>query len=274
MNADRLPPGAELLPPPTPDERHLINELMRAPRAYTHPVTFNAKNPHLGTAVFLRHGERLFAFTAAHNIHADTTIIFRLGSDSGRTRFDVLHTYIHPKYDSKADVSKFDLAILELEPNPAVAAGDIVQLYAGGFGRLPEGEPRLVSNAFVWVVGYPAELAEVGKDHTVLKQTAFATQILEHDSDEFSVSYPESVYRMPHDGVSCELGDMTKTPKGYSGGVWVVGNPPGQMFNPLRHIKLIGIQSHWSPTPRLARCVPGKVIADSLKSFRPDVCPS
>ncbi len=272
MSTNHLPAGAELLPPPTLAERYEINELMRAVRAYTHPVVFNTQNPHLGTAVLLRSGERLFAFTAAHNIKDDTTIHFRLSSDSKRTKFDVLSTYVHPKYDPELPVSKFDLAILELEPNPAVMAGDVGQLYTGGFGKLPEGERKVVSNAFVWVVGYPAELAKPSEGLTVLYQTAFCTQIHDHASDELSLHYPVTAYQMPQDGMSCELGEMTRSPKGYSGGgIWVTTNPPGELFKPHGHIKLVGIQTYWSPSSRLARCVPSKVMAEAFKDFQPDL---
>ena len=275
MSAYIIPEGAELLPPPSLAERHEINELMRTVRAYTHPVIFNTQNPHLGTAVLLRHGERLFAITAAHNIRDDTSIPFRLGSDSTRAVFYVLSTYIHPKYDPKPTTSKFDLAILELEPNPAATAGEIGQLFTGGFGKLPEGEQKIVSNAFVWVVGYPAELATSSEGRTVLYQTAFCTQILHHSAEELSLPYPSTVYRMPHDRVSCEIGETTSSPKGYSGGgVWVATNPPGELFSPHRHVKLVGIQTHWSRSSRLARCVPSKVIVEAFRDFIPDAEPN
>lgn len=267
-----MPVGAELLPAPTLAECHEVNEVMRAVRAYTHPVILNAKSPEVGTAVLLRHGERLFAFTAAHNLRDDTTIHVRLGMDGGRTRFDILSTYTHPKYDPAPTTSKFDLAILELEPNPAISAGDVEQLYTGGFGKLPEGEYRPVSNAFVWVVGYPSELAKAGKDETILYQTSFCTQILEHSPAELSLHYPAEAYQMPHDGTSFQLGKTTTTPHGYSGGgVWVTTNPPGVFFNPSRHIKLVGIQTHWSSSSRLVRCVPSKVVVEALKDFKPDL---
>jgi hypothetical protein len=268
----RIPEGAELLPPPTLAECHEINELMRAVRSYTHPVIFNVKNPHLGTAVFLRYCDRLFAITAAHNIRDDIGIHIRLSSGSERTHFNILSTYIHPNYDRKAETSKFDLAILELEPNPSVTAGDVGQLHTGGFGKLPDGNHKVTSNAYVWVVGYPAELAEPSPERTVVYQTSFATQILECSPEEISLPYPEFMYRMPHDGTICEPGEMTPTPSGYSGGgVWVMTYREGELFNPHRHIKLVGIQTHWSSSLRLVRCVPSKVIADLLKNCYPDL---
>ncbi len=269
MSIDRLPAGAGLLPPPTLAERHEINELMRAVRSYTYPVLFNTQNPHLGTAVLLRHGERLFAFTAAHNIAADTAIHVRLSPNAERTQFSILTTYVHPQYDPEPDTSKFDLAILELEPNASVAAGDVAQLYTGGFGKLPEGAPKPSGSAFVWVVGYPAELARPGESRTTLYQTTFATQILDYAPDELSLHYPATAYQMPHDGVTCEVGSTTTTPSGYSGGgVWAANVPTDDLFVPHRHIKLVGIQTHWSPSSRLVRCVPSKVIVEALKDFK------
>ena len=146
------------LPPPSPAERHEINELIRTVRSYTHLVVINTPNPQVGTAVLLRSGDRLFAFTAAHNVRRETAIRFRLTRDTGRTVFDVLDTYVHPGYDPALGVSRFDLAILELEPNPAVRAGDVGQLYTGRFGRPADGEARPRLDSFVWVVGYPTDI--------------------------------------------------------------------------------------------------------------------
>lgn len=261
------------MPAPTLAERHQINELMRAVRSYTHPVIFN-KNGCLGTAVCLRSGERLFAFTAAHNVKDDTTIHVRLNSACEQTWFKVLSDYIHPKYspDPFSGTSKFDLAILELEPTPAVTAGDIEQLYTGEFAKQPQADRKVVSTAYYWVVGYPSELVNPSEKPLTLKQTAFATQILEYSADEFSLHYPTTGYQMPHDGTTCEVGETTKTPSGYSGGgVWATLDPPEVLFNPQRHIKLVGIETHWSERQRLARCVPGKVIAEALKEFKPDL---
>jgi hypothetical protein len=274
MSTDHLPARAERLPPPTLAERHEINELMRMVRSYTHPVLFN-KRSCLGTAVLLRHGERLFAFTAAHNISDDTAIIFRMDSSSTRTQFEILSTYRHPNYDPDADVSKFDLAILELEPNPTISAGDISQLPASvGYSRLPAREHEVVGNTFVWVVGYPSELA-IPSSGKHLYQTAFCTQIMDYSSDQLSLYYPEVAYQMPQDGISCELGQTTRTPEGYSGGgVWVTTNPAGDLFNPHRHIKLVGMQTHWSRSEKMLRCVPSKVMAESLNEFRPNLLAS
>ena len=274
MNPNNLPAGAQLMPMPTLPERHEINELMRAPRAYTHAVTLHNDNPHIGTAVFLRHGERLFAFTAAHNIREDTALHFRLLAASVRRQFDVLDTYIHPDYhpDPFSETSPFDLAILELEPNAVVSAGDVQQLYAGEFGPLPAGEPRPTTEAFVWVVGYPCELAQPEGQQITLRQTAFATQILESSPELLALYYPTHGYQMPHDGTSCQEESMTPTPRGYSGGgVWVVRNPPGVLFDTIRHVRMVGVQTHWSPDTRRIWCVPGKVVVEAFRLFRPDL---
>src|SRR5437870_6994929 len=128
-----------------------------------------------------------------------------------------------------------------------------------------------MSNAFVWVVGYPAELAKSSGGRTALYQTSFCTQVLEHSSEELSLHYPANGYQMPQDGTSCEVGETTPSPKGYSGGgVWVTTNPPGELFSPHRHIRLVGIQTHWASSSRLVRCVPSKVIAEAIKDFQPD----
>jgi hypothetical protein len=59
---------------------------------------------------------------------------------------------------------------------------------------------------------------------------------------------------------------------GYSGGgVWVVTYKPGELFNPHRHIKLVGIETLWSEKARRAKCVRSNVIAESLKEFKPDL---
>ena len=67
----------------------------RAVHSYTYPVTFDNRRLRLGTAVLLRRGERLFAFTAAHNIAADTSIHLRLSLSAERTQFHIMDTYVH-----------------------------------------------------------------------------------------------------------------------------------------------------------------------------------
>jgi hypothetical protein len=204
----------------------------------------------------------------------DTAIHVRFVSPSGKPVFKILDTYIHPQYKPVpfSGTSTFDLAILELEQTPAVTAGDIAQLYTGGFAKLPEGNHSTVSVAFVWVVGYPAELAKPGKHETVLYQTTFGTQILEHSPEQFSINYPPTAYQMPHDGTTCEEGQMPKAPSGYSGaGIWGINIPTGELFNPHRHLKLVGIQTHWNEKSRLARCGPSKVIVEALQDFKPEL---
>ena len=262
----RLPP--EILPPPTLPERHEINELMRVARSYTHPIIFNHEKPVFGAVVLLRHRERLFGITTARNIQKDLMIQFRLSPGSRRNQFNILRTHIHPKFEQNVKSSKFDLAVLEMEPNSSITAGDVGQLYTGGFGKLPEGKHKLVSNAFVWVVGYPSELAEQKGGSTVIYQTSFCTQILKHSPDEISLNYPETGYQIPHDGKSCEIGQMSPTSEGYiGGGAWVINYKPGELFIPHRNIKLVGIHTHWTPYPRLAHCIPSKVILETLKDI-------
>jgi hypothetical protein len=275
---------AKVLPPPTPEEQSKINELMRAARSYTHPITFKEENSrgetvtHVGTVVCLQRGERLFGFTAAHNVSDktglkdDIAIYFRLRRDSKRTRFGILSARIHPEYDPEPRVSKYDLAILELEPNESITAGDFGQLFTGGFGKAPKGKPKIISNAFFWVVGFPSERARAEKDRTVLNQCTFCAQILEHSPKELAFYYPKRGYQMPHDGTTCELGDMPSTPEGFSGaGVWVIDHKPGELFIPHRHMQLVGIEIYWGDVSRLARCVPSKVIADFFKECYPEL---
>jgi hypothetical protein len=268
----RLPAGAIHLPPPTLAERHENNELMRVVRSYTYPVTFDARTIRIGTAVLLRHEDRLFAFTAAHNIADDTAIHLRLSPGTERTQFRILDTYVHPQYDHHATTSRHDLAILELENVPTVPAGDVGQLYTGEFQRAVEGEPVPTGGvAFVWVVGFPTELVRLNNGTVSVCQTAFGTQILDAEPDEISLYYPTTAYQMPHDGTTCETGALASTPHGYSGGgVWGVRVPDEGMFHPHRHVRLVGLQTHWSgERSRMIRCVPARVMIDALRAFRP-----
>jgi hypothetical protein len=270
----RLPSGAISLPPPTLAERHENNELMRAVRAYTYPVTFDARTIRIGTAVLLRHGDRLFAFTAAHNIAEDTAIHLRLSPGTERTLFRILDTFIHPRYDPKPDASKYDLAILELENMPAVQAGDVAQLYTGKFRCAVEDQPVPTGGTeFVWVVGFPTERARFNNGTVSVHQTAFGTQILDADPNELGLYYPTTGYQMPHDGTTCESRDLATTPHGYSGGgVWGVRVPDEGMFHPHRHIRLVGLQTYWEgERSRMIRCVPAQVMIDALRQFRPEL---
>ena len=51
---------------------------------------------------------------------------------------------------------------------------------------------------------------------------------------------------------------MPKTPKGFSGGGWwvFVRSAPDEMFDPAKHIKLMGIQSSWDYARRVVKGVP------------------
>lgn len=263
----RLPAGAVPLPPPTLAERHETNELMRVVRSYTHLVVSDIRAQRLGTAVLLRHGDRLFAFTAAHNIADDTAIHVRLGLGAERTLFRVLDTFIHPRYNPEPRTSTFDLAILELENIPAVEAGDVAQLYTGEIRRRPEGQPESADNTtFVWVVGFPSDLAQVRDGIVSVYQTAFGTQMLDATPDVLSLYYPMIAYQMPQDGMTCEIGELASTPRGYSGGgVWAMRVPDGGMFYPHRHIRLVGLQTHWCERSRMIRCVPSAVMAEAFR---------
>ena len=212
----------------------------------------------LGRPFFFNTENGLFGFTAAHNIkdkfniEDELAIHVRLNASPDRTQFNILSTHIHPKYDPDPPTSKFDLAILELEPIPTATAGDVGQLYTGEFGRIPDGDYKVTSHAFVWVVGYPSELVKPRGDHHVLYQTSFATQILDYSDEQISLNFPDTGYQMPHDGTTCEIEKMPSTPKGYSGGgLWVINYKAGELFNPRYHIKLIGIETHRSKDSRL-----------------------
>lgn len=81
----------------------------------------------------------------------------------------------------------------------------------GEFGPLPAGEPRPTSEAFVWVVGYPVELAQTEGQQITLRQTSFAAQILECADERLTLHCPTSADLMPHNGTTCEQGNMTET---------------------------------------------------------------
>lgn len=128
------------------------------------------------------------------------------------------------------------------------------------------------ANLVVRVVGFPCELAQSSGQQITLRQTTFATQILELSDELLTLHYPTSAYQMPHNETTCEEGNMTPTPGGYSGGgVWVMRNPPDVLFDPLRHVKMVGVQTHWSPDTRQVWCVPSKVVVDAFRQFRPDL---
>jgi hypothetical protein len=45
----------------------------------------------------------------------------------------------------------------------------------------------------------------------------------------------------------------------------------GTLFNPLRHIRLYGIQYAWQPSHRLLKCVPASVVVELLQEHYPDM---
>ncbi|HEY7329115.1 MAG TPA: hypothetical protein VH592_15845 [Gemmataceae bacterium] len=66
---------------------------------------------------------------------------------------------------------------------------------------------------------------------------------------------------------------MPETPHGFSGaGVWGFDQPEGStLLNPLKHVRLYGIQFAWLDQSRLLKCVPSRIIVELLSESYSDL---
>jgi hypothetical protein len=251
------------LDPPALAVRREVTELMRAVHSYVklvvHHWTVDDTKP-IGTAVLLRAGARLFAVTAKHCVHADMSLYFR-PADGKNRQSQILHTLTR---------EPLDIAVLELEPRPDVSACDVAQLCLDtpSPARL-DGDPAQVP--LLWVAGFPARLASFRGDLLTAPQVAFGTNLVRSSRDELELYYHDWSYAVHPESLSCAASRLPETPHGFSGaGVWGLLKAEG-LFNPLRHVRLYGIQHSWHPTTRTLKCVPSGVIAEMLLGRYPDL---
>lgn len=90
--------------------------------------------------------------------------------------------------------------------------------------------------------------------------------------DDFSLYYHEDAYGIWED-FTYEVSPLPKTPVGFSGGgVWSFNKPEeGKLFDPLKNVRLYGIQYAWLELTRRLKCVPARVIVEMLMENYPDL---
>jgi hypothetical protein len=253
------------LPPPSLARRREITEQMKAARSYTHLLLprwpKEDEDKEIGTAVILRAGDRLFALTANHCVRREMALYFPVGE--GRSPCgQILATHTR---------EPLDIAVLELENRPDILACHVEQVCIdvpkpATKDSDPEKEPLF------WVVGHPArhQVVQATDDHLRVAQIAFGTNLVGAKPDVLALYYHDEGYGVTQD-LACALSQLPQTPHGFSGGgVWGVDDPgEGVLFNPLKHVRLYGIQHSWLPESRLLKCVPARVIVEILLANYP-----
>jgi hypothetical protein len=253
------------LPPPSVETRRDLIELMKVVRSYVHlvlPRWSEKDGKEIATAVMLRAGSHLFAVTAYHCVSEEMSLIFRPG-EGQKARSQILRTITR---------KPLDIAVLELEDRPDVLACEIDQVCVD-VPKPATKDSDPATEPLFWVVGFPARLAKVSKeDDLSVDQIAFGTNVIGVKPDELTLYYHEEAYGIGQD-LTYANSRLPETPHGFSGsGVWGFHRAEGgKLFNPLRHVRLYGIQHAWDKTLRLLKCVPSRVVVELLMENYPDL---
>lgn len=242
------------VPPPSLDLRLEVTEVLRAIRSYTYVVKHNwstdASKP-IGSVVMIRAWDKLFALTAKHCVSDDMAIVFRT-TDGERQARRIVKT---------STLGNYDCAVLELEPRSDISAASIEQICLDQLMPPKPGE-NPESQSMVWVAGYPSRLARFRGSTCTVTEAAFGTNVVSASPDLLSLYYHKSGFGIDSETLECGMSDLPATPHGFSGGgVWGLLRPTeGVFYNPLRYIRLFGIQYEWGDISRILKCVPSRVI--------------
>jgi hypothetical protein len=112
----------------------------------------------------------------------------------------------------------------------------------------------------VHVLGYPVDT--IVPDHQTmtlnLTKMGFGSHFQGQVGHYLTLHYPLMGWQHSISDTEWEEQPFPTTPHGFSGGgLWAFTRPAqDELFNPAKHVKLMGIQSNWAPTQRIVRCVP------------------
>ena len=253
------------LPPPSVETRRDLTVLVSVPRTYVHLILsrWSEQRKEIATAVMLRAGNHLFALTAKHCVcdREEMRLFFPLGQGQKSSSGILKELTREP----------LDIAVLELEERPDVLACEIEQVCID----LPAPASKDADPAAVpvlWVIGYPAKLAQATDTSLTAPQIAFGTNLVGVKPDVFALYYHDEAYGIGQN-LTCQHSRLPETPVGFSGaGVWGVDPPEaGILFNPQKHVRLYGIQYAWLDQSRLLKCVPSRIIVEMLVENYPDL---
>ena len=251
--------------PPSLRQREEDILLMKTVATYSHLTIIHKDNLPVGTVVMLRSQNRLFALTAAHCIHDMMAIHARIQQG----------VYSILKSINGEELLSLDIAILELENNPAVTACDIRQLCTEPLLPFDPKRESSTNMRRVWIVGFPVAMGKISpnKQHYFAQPCAIGTNVILADDRKLTLYYHSDTFRMDPGEVLFSTGKNPETPEGFSGGgVWSLEEPkPDELFNPIRHLKLHAIQYAWDPLSRKVFCVPSAVVKRLLLDHYPEL---
>ncbi len=258
------------LPPPSVEVRLGLTELTNVVRSYSHLVITrwpeDDSKKEIGTAVMLRAGSHLFALTAKHCIRYRQEMYIRFEPSEGQK------SYGHILKEMTREL--LDIAVLELEDRPDVLACQIEQLCID-LPKPTTKESDPTTETLFWVVGFPARRVNFNKeeDHLSVHQVSFGTNCVAAEADKLTLYYHQEAYGIDQK-LGCAISPLPETPEGFSGGgVWSFpAAESDELFNPMRHVRLYGIQYSWvGGKQRLLHCVPSRVIGELLMENYPDL---
>jgi hypothetical protein len=250
-------------PEVTPEFLRQLDLTISIARTYTNVVACKWGTPDLeiGTAITMRAGNHLFALTARHCARPDTRLFLTFGPRK-RQPVPITRIICHPDPADDRDV-----AILEIENSDDVRAAHIEQFILDPT-RNAHSHVDPTEKKHTWIIGFPASRARVtGK--TLQADMLGLPGVVENESERrLEVLYREEAYTV----VQSELKQLPP-PNGVSGGgLWgLMEVKEGSIFDPIRHLRLTGIQYSWRRDLRHLYAVPAKAVVEFIFATFPDV---
>ncbi|MFL5339887.1 MAG: hypothetical protein ACJ8F7_07030 [Gemmataceae bacterium] len=231
---------------------------------YTVPIKQHAGSADdlMGTGVLVGIGQKLFVASAGHCIKDDPVVLEEnFTIPAGPTRIKILKRGVHPT---------LDVGFLEIEPLP-----DVPILQSGGCTLEMLCLQPLTKEHMVHVVGFPAVARRTYENGVEVVKKGFGTLFLREEDASLFLDYPKTGYTWDRSSNSWSTAPFDAHPKGYSGGgVWgFMPVQPKELFSPLRHIRLYGIQFEWFEPERYVKAIAIRHWLSTVGSCCPELQP-
>lgn len=214
-------------------------------RSYTHCVLTKKD---IGTGVAFRIGGRLFVITAGHILANQPTVhLFR--GEGPATEAEILNFHAHP--DSHAEDVYADVGFIEIKDVPGLPACETEQL------DLTTGTPRYDENTLTFIAGCPRVGYEPEGRKGEVGLAVIGCYFKVANDRVIELDYMVSGHELTPEGGTFKEADFFDSPIGFSGGgVWaLMREGDNELFNPLRHVRMIGTQFVWNEKTRVLKAM-------------------
>jgi hypothetical protein len=233
---------------------------------YTLPIWDTTKQA-IGAGVLIEIKDRLFVATAAHCMPQNGfCIVDEKGFPYPYRGPGVVTDCRHKPHP------QIDIGYLELDKTDQERLRALNRSYCS----LSQLSTDAISHGgMVHVLGYPVDT--IVRDHQTrtfnLSKMAFGSPFQVPVGDYLTLNYPLMGWRHSVSDTEWEEQKFPTTPNGFSGGGWWVFHrpAPGELFNPAKHVKLVGIQSSWNFVHRVVNGVPIIRLLELIHEDYPDL---